>query len=363
MAVRSKPTERTWSVPSRVRLGATLRRARRLPIPGEVLVNVGEAVEPDQVIARALVPSAVWTLSVADSLGADPDEAFQSVIKNLGDRVERGEVIAEREGRIGGRKAFRSPAEGQITAMAHGHVLLEATPTLHELRAGLRGQVADILPGYGAIIEAAGIVIEGIWSSEKDAHGTLTLVEGDRGGRLGAEALVSPYQGALLATPGWPDEGALQLAADLEIAGLIVGSIGPDLLALARSSPFPVLSVEGFGERIMTDPALGLLRDSEGREVYLGGRMGRGPRRTPPQILIERMSARTGDEDLWFRPLIEGARVRVAAGPQLGSVGRVVDATPRRRSVEWATGLVGVEVQLEGGEQIFVPIANLERLG
>lgn len=363
MAVLTAPTARTWSVPSRVRLGATLRRARRLPIPGEVLVTVGEEVEPDQVIARALVPSAVWTLSVADSLGVAPEEALQSVIKDLGDRVERGDVIAEREGRIGGRRAVRSPAEGQITAMAHGHLLLEAAPTLHELSAGLRGQVADILPGYGAEIETAGIVIEGVWGSKQDAHGSLSLVEGDRGGRLGAEALASPFNGAIVATPGWPDEGALQLAADLEIAGFIVGTIHPDLLALARSSPFPVLSLEGFGARIMSDPALGLLRDSEGRDVYLGGRMGRGPRRTPPQILIERMSARSGDEDLWSRPLTEGARVRVAAGPHLGSVGRIVDATPRRRRVEWATGLVGVEVQVEGGEQIFVPVANLDRLG
>ncbi len=363
MAVRTQPTAPAWRVPSRVRLGATLRRARRLPIPGEVLVNVGEAVEPHQVIARALVPSAVWTVSVADSLGTDPEEALASVTRDLGDRVERGEVIAEREGRIGGKRALRSPVEGQITAMAHGHLLLEAAPTLHELTAGLRGQVADVLPGYGAEIEAAGIVIEGVWSSDKDAHGALSLVEGDRGGRLGAEALVSPYQGAVLATPGWPDEGALQLAAEIGIQGLIVGTIHPDLLALARSSPFPVLSLEGFGSRTMTDPALGLLRDSEGRDVYLGGAMGHGPRRTPPQILIERMSARNADEDLWTRPLMEGARVRVAAGPQLGSVGRVVDVTPRRRRVEWATAVVGVEVQLEEGEQIFVPIANLERLG
>lgn len=350
------------SVPTRIRMGATLRRARRLPIPGEVLVTMGETVEPDQVIARALMPSAAWALSLASSLGVSPEEASRSVVKDLGDRVERGEVIAERRGGIGGRRTFRSPAEGQITALAPGHVLLEAAPTLHELPAGLRGRVADILTGYGAVIEAAGIVIEGLWSTDKDAHGPLTVIEGDRGGRLGAEALVTPVQGAILATPGWPDEGALQLTAQLEIEGLIVGSIDPDLLPLARSSPFPVLSVEGFGARLMGEPALGLLRESEGQDVYLGGQQGRGTRQAPAQILIERMSARADQEDRLFRPLAEGARVRVAAGPYLGSIGRVVDATPRRRRVEWATGLVGVEVQLENGEQIFVPIANLDHV-
>ena len=46
-----------------------IRRTRRLPLKGEVVVRVGDRVGPETVVARALLPGVMRTVKAAESLG------------------------------------------------------------------------------------------------------------------------------------------------------------------------------------------------------------------------------------------------------------------------------------------------------
>jgi len=46
-----------------------VRRTRRLPIKGEVLVREGDKVTPEQVVARAKLPGPLQTIKLAEKLG------------------------------------------------------------------------------------------------------------------------------------------------------------------------------------------------------------------------------------------------------------------------------------------------------
>src|SRR6266540_3500132 len=56
----------------RVTDNATLKRERRLPLRGNVLLGVGERVEPDTVVARTELPGNVQIVNVAAQLSLDP---------------------------------------------------------------------------------------------------------------------------------------------------------------------------------------------------------------------------------------------------------------------------------------------------
>lgn len=52
----------------------TVREERRLPIPGEVLVKVGDVVSPDTIVATTKLPGEPHVVNVAEVLGFDPEE-------------------------------------------------------------------------------------------------------------------------------------------------------------------------------------------------------------------------------------------------------------------------------------------------
>ena len=72
----------------RVTRQATIRRERRLPLKGEVLVASGEEVRRDQVVARTELPGDVVSLNLVNQLGASPGELAGYMLK--GNRSRRG---------------------------------------------------------------------------------------------------------------------------------------------------------------------------------------------------------------------------------------------------------------------------------
>ena len=73
----------------------TVRRRRILPLPGTVLVKVGDAVHADTAVARAELPGKVVPLNLANQLGIAPDEINDYLIKKENDSVRKDDVLAE----------------------------------------------------------------------------------------------------------------------------------------------------------------------------------------------------------------------------------------------------------------------------
>ncbi len=92
-----------------------LRKVRRLPLPGEVLVKPGDVVYPDTPVAKiALRPGIPWVVPAARLLGIEPSELSKSMLKKVGDRIKTQEVFARAEQGLYGRKELESPTDGVI---------------------------------------------------------------------------------------------------------------------------------------------------------------------------------------------------------------------------------------------------------
>jgi len=92
-----------------------IRKERRLPLPGEVLVKPGDIVFPDTPVAKiALRPGIPWVIPASRLLGIQPSELGKSMLKKVGDRVKTQDVIARAEQGLYGRKEIGSPTDGVI---------------------------------------------------------------------------------------------------------------------------------------------------------------------------------------------------------------------------------------------------------
>ena len=123
--------------PERTARGAsdTMRRGefpvrRELAVEGEVLVEVGERVEPSDTVARSvrefLRP---FFLDVADTMKVDPENVEDVLTKSVGDRVERREVIAKQPFRFGRPTSYRSPVDGTIEKiLSNGTLVVRESP-------------------------------------------------------------------------------------------------------------------------------------------------------------------------------------------------------------------------------------------
>jgi len=337
----------------------TIRRERMLPLPGEVVVRVGQRVEPWDAVAQAAMPGGYRIVEVAHALKVPEGNIKQYLLKQEGDDVRAGEPIAVRRGLF--RRTVRSPVNGFLAAVGAGRVLIEADTAVVELHAGMRGRVASVRPNWGAAIETVGAIVQGVWGNGKEGHGVLKTLADSPQSVLTRENIEVGSQGAVvLAGQGMTLE-ALEFAAEIQVRGIIVGSLECSLLPAAIAAQFPIVVTEGWGAIPVSLVIFDVLGSNDGREVSLSGQVQTGWQQVRPEVIVPLVAGEAPSaEPVADRSLEEGVTVRILRQPYAGTTGTVVALPTLPRKL--ATGMTfrGAEVELAMGERVFVPFANLE---
>jgi hypothetical protein len=342
-----------------------IKRERLLPVRGEVLTSMGARVEPIDVVARASLGGDLHVVDVGKSLSVKSENLDKYLLKAVGDTVEEGEAIAAKGGGlIPLRRVCRSPVAGRIVAIGSGRVVLESRAKTFELHAHFRGTVVSVMPSLGVVIKTVGALVQGVWGAGGEAQGVLKMLAEDPTEKLVAEAIDIGCHGSIIVGGSSVDEEALERAEQMQVRGLVVGSIGADWGERASDLPFPVIATEGMGQVPMASAVFELLRSNAGREASISGvtRLRWGTVRPEIIIPLQRRGATPPPQQLGGALEI-GAQVRVIRQPYLGSVGQVVSLPSQPRVVNSGARLRGAEVELEGKERVFVPYANLELIG
>jgi len=103
-----------------------IRRERRLPLPGEVLVSPGALVKAQDIIARTeLVPGNPYIVDVVRELGIPNDQVRAAMLVEEGSQVKTGDVIARSQIRNEVREV-KAQADGiiEFISEAYGRVLI-----------------------------------------------------------------------------------------------------------------------------------------------------------------------------------------------------------------------------------------------
>ncbi len=338
----------------------TVRRARILPVPGRVVVRKGQKVNPTDTIAEANLNPEHLLLDIARGLGLNPAQADQHLQRKTGERVSEGDILA---GPVGiTRRVVRAPKDGKIVLAGSGQVLLELSGPTYTLSAALPGVVTELIADRGAEIETNGSVIQGAWGNGKLDYGTLSVVARSPGDELSKDRLDVSQRGAILLAGTCKDPEVLTQGAEIPLRGLILGSMDSALIPLAEKTPYPVLLTEGFGDIPMNLAAYRLLSTSDRREVallaeawdhYIGSR---------PEAIIPLPAGGSIPLPIDAGVYTPGQKVRVLGPLQMTQIGSLISVRPGLTALPNGVQATVAQVRLESGEELLVPLANLEVL-
>jgi hypothetical protein len=339
----------------------SIRRERTLPVPGRVLVDIGDRVEATQVIARTDLPGDFHVLSAARLLGVRASRVKRHLQVKVGDRVHRGQVIAKRRGLI--PRSVKSPADGVLAAISGQYVLIETRPTTFELLAYIQGTVTSVQEQQSVVIEAIGAVIQAAWGAGSENVGVLKCMVKEPGEPLETEAIDPSCHGMILVGGTGMDERVLERAEEFEARGIVVGGLQPELLPQVKHTPFPVVVTEGIGSVPMSTPAFRLLSTHDGRDASISAQIQTRWGIVRPEVIIQLPAETLPPAPTQpGTPLTIGTQVRATRAPHMGAVGEVVALPAHALRIETGARVRGAEVDLGEGTPVFIPLANLEIL-
>jgi len=357
-----------------------LRRARLLPVAGEVVLEVGDRVRGDSIVARAAGRGTLHTVNAARQLDIAPGEVPGAMVVAEGQDVAAGEVLARTRGLWGLFAAeCRAPVAGTVVAVsAHtGRVLLEEPAAPVVVSAFLPGIVAEVHRGRGATVAGWAARVAGVFGVGGERTGTLEILAGRPEAAIEAANIPAELSGRVLLGGASVTAAALQRAAAAGATGVITGGIHDRELAawlgqelpLADTTgieaPLTLIVVGGFG-RVPLDPeAYALLREHAGAVVCLSGwtRVRAGALR--PEVIVPlsgAAAAATARPAAVPPQLAPGALVQIVRAPWFGHRGRVARLPAGEHAIESGARCPVAEVDLQTGRTVRVPRANLEVL-
>lgn len=353
-----------------------VRRTRRLPIKGEVLVRPGTPVEPEQVVARAMLPGVLQTLKLAERLGVEPKDVADNVRIKVGDPVEKGQVVAETKGIFGFfKQTITCEFTGTIESISDvtGNALVREPSIPVDVKAYIRGTCAEVMEDEGAIIETRGAMVQGIFGVGGERHGAIRVAVASPDQPLDAKDILESDKGKFLVGGSGVTFEALTRAGELGVNGIIVGGVkdsdlikylGFDIgVAITGSEPitFTLVVTEGFGFLSMAQRTFNLLKSLEGREGSINGATQIRAGVIRPEVIVP-LPEGTKDAALAAQvfELKEGTPIRVIREPYFGKLGTVTGLPATLVTLESGTEVRVLKARLSDGQEVTVPRANVE---
>src|SRR5256712_2559828 len=259
-------------------------KKRVLPLPGTVLVSAGDAVTSATVVARAELPGRVHVVNLVNQLGILPEDLPDYMVKRLGDRIQRGDVLAETKAFITWFKTqVRAPITGTVETIstATGQVILREPPRPVELFAYLDGTVAEVLPGQGVRVETTCAFIQGIFGIGGETWGALAMVVASPEEDVTAAHFTAAHAGKIVVGGAFVGAEALARARAVGVKGIVIGGmhdqdpralLGYDLgVAITRTGTvgFTLILTEGVGRIPLGRRTLALLPQPDRRQAAL----------------------------------------------------------------------------------------------
>ena len=361
-----------------VSANTVILKTRRLPIKGEVLVQEGEVVQPDTVVARALLPGILQTVRVAQMLGIEPKQIRGVLTVKEGDTVEKDQVIAETKGFLGlFRGVAKSPVAGTVELISEvtGHVGVRQPPTVIDVNAYVQGRVVKVLPQEGAVIETQGALIQGIFGVGGERRGALRVVVSDPSETLTAQHIPNDVAGQILVGGAAVEADAITRAAERGAVGIVAGGIrdtdlirylGRDIgVAITGSEDIPlsIIVTEGFGAIQMASRTFRLLKGLAGKTASINGATQIRAGVIRPEIIVPLEDPTRLPESPPAREaqtLDIGSAVRIIREPYFGRLGTVVELPPELMEIESGTHARVLKAKLDDGTVAVVPRANVE---
>ncbi len=330
-----------------------------LPPGAEVVVDVGQDVAADAVLAVRRPPTTPHSIAAASALHSRAADIADHVVMAPGAHVATGDILARSNGR-----QVASPVAGLFLGASRIDGTLLVAPWGEEERVigHVAGRVRSV-ERRAVVIEVPAAVLEGIDGSGEAVHAELVVAVHEPGEELRATAIDVAKAGKIVAGGSRASAETLTRARAMGVAGIVLGGVLDkelrDFEAIQRrrrelggmTGAFALLLLEGFG-KVGLDPQLfAWLRRHTGRMASLFGaehRLYVYDADPPPS---RRPLAGVGDRVIAHRRPFQGRSGALVA--MLDDLHAGPSGIPARMAL----------VRFEDGRLAPVPLANLEAVG
>jgi len=353
-----------------------VRKERKLPLKGKVLVKIGDILEANTIVAKTELPGNVQTLNLAGKLGVLPDEIKDYMLKKEGDPVEKDEVIAESKGMFGLFKSqIKSPIKGSIETISGitGQIILREPPIPVQIDAYIDGNVVEVFENEGVAVEAVATFVQGIFGIGGETKGIIKRITDKPSDPVTPDIIDESLKGMICIGGSIVTKEALNKAVKVGMKALVVGGIDDyDLknflgyeigvaITGQEKKGITLIVTEGFGKMAMSQKAFSLLSSVEGKKASVNGatQIRAGVMRPEVIIPIKGESA----ENLRVKApkgLEAGDLIRIIREPYFGLIGKVIELPPELQVIETEAKVRVLTVQTEDGKKITLPRANVE---
>lgn len=353
-----------------------VRRTRRLPIKGEVLVKPLEHVAPDQVVARAMLPGPLQTIKLADKLGIEAREVASFFRFKVGDALKQGDVLAETKGFLG---MFKSSVTSDYTGIVEsisevtGSVLVREASIPVDVKAYIKGHIAEIIEDEGAIVETRGAMVQGIFGIGGERLGVIRVAVSDPSQPLTAADVKDTDKGKILIGGSGVEYDAIHRATEVGAVGIVAGGVrDSDLIKFLgydigvaitgqEKIDLTIVVTEGFGFLTMAKRTFELFKSLEGKVASTNGATQIRAGVIRPEVIVplqeDEMKTETAGQVFELRV---GTSIRVIREPYFGALGAVTGLPAKLVTVDSGTEVRVLTAKLDDGRDVTVPRANVE---
>jgi len=308
-----------------------------------------------------------------------------------GDFVREGQLIAGIPG-FESTDAVYAPISGVVERICPriGNMIIVRHIKSVRVLAQVTGKVARIIPNRGAVINAFGSYIEGVFGIGGERFGTICALTDSPADVLDENGVDDDVKGKIIVAGAFATCEAIQKARWLGALGLIAGGINQidvertlreklSSETLEEEFDFTIVLLEGFGKVPMNPRAWQILKRANGKIASIDGATQMYGTRIRPQVLItenllpkieeefrqtevvpQGQSERVNERIYASTTIAVGDRVRCIREPYFGLWG-VVEEIPKQPERVECEGIVEVvRVRLDDNRLVSVPEANIE---
>ena len=352
----------------------TISKIRELPLPGKILVKVGDTVKADQIIAEAELPGDLQVLRLAERTGLDVEQVAKSLVVKPGDEVALGDIVLSFTGLFSlFNSEVKAPAAGKIEFFTpeNGHLGIRYASQPIKLSAYLSGEVVEVKDNVSVKIKTKASIVQGIFGVGGEQLGEIKNVDPADELKLSVSDFPSQAEGKILVGGTNPDLESLRKVAASGAKGLVVGGIGSAVLedflgyqlGLAITGnedlPFTLILLEGFGALPIGEDQQELLKQLEGQSASINGATQVRAGAVRPEIIVSNTSLAV-DSSKEASALKVGAKVKVIRYPYFAEHGVVVDLPKDPEAIESGAVCRVLRLKLDDGREVTIPRANAE---
>lgn len=353
------------------------RVRRLLPISGDVLVKQGDRVNAEDVVAQTFMPGDVVPINLSNVLSVPPGDVKECMLVKVGDEIAVDQPIARSKGLFGFFKSeYKSKSAGTLETVSDvtGQAIIRGAPLPVQVLAFLGGEVTEVLPGEGVVIEEDVSYVQGIFGIGGEAYGTLRPACAAPGDDLTPDKILPDMRGQIVVGGARMTGDAIRKVIEVGVAAVISGGmddqdlkeiLGYDLgVAVTGSEKVgaTVIVTEGFGDIAMAERTFNLLKTRAGDLCAVNGatQIRAGVMRPEIVIPVTSDASQTTPAEQVAGMLEVGSPVRVIRDPYFGQLGSVSNLPPEPQTLGSGSKARVLEVKLSNGEDVTVPRANVE---